>query len=164
VAPGDLKTADFMIVRKLRLQRGWSQEQLAELAGVNVRTIQRIERGTKMSLETRSALASVFEVDVSTLEPGATQMTENVQVTSDERQAIEYVKGVKEFYTHLAIYLVFAVLYSVMFGFGNPIIFWGIVGWGVGVIVHGLNVYEVINLFGAQWEKRQIEKRLGRKL
>jgi XRE family transcriptional regulator, regulator of sulfur utilization len=153
-----------MIVRKLRLQRGWSQEQLAELAGVNVRTIQRIERGTKMSLETRSALASVFEVDVSTLEPGATQMTENVQVTSEERQAIEFVKGVKEFYTHLAIYLVFAILYSVMFGLGNPIIFWGIAGWGVGVIVHGLNVYEVINLFGPRWEKRQIEKRLGRKL
>lgn len=32
-----------MIVRKLRLQRGWSQEQLATLTGLSVRTIQRIE-------------------------------------------------------------------------------------------------------------------------
>jgi DNA-binding XRE family transcriptional regulator len=34
-----------MIVQKLRIQRGWSQEQLAELTGLRARTIQRIERG-----------------------------------------------------------------------------------------------------------------------
>jgi transcriptional regulator with XRE-family HTH domain len=31
-----------MLVQKLRLQRGWSQQQLAELSGLKVRTIQRI--------------------------------------------------------------------------------------------------------------------------
>ncbi|WP_428831123.1 helix-turn-helix domain-containing protein, partial [Campylobacter coli] len=30
-----------MIVRKLRLQRGWSQDQLATMTGLSVRTIQR---------------------------------------------------------------------------------------------------------------------------
>ena len=34
-----------MNVRKLRLQRNWSQEQLALLSGLSIRTIQRIERG-----------------------------------------------------------------------------------------------------------------------
>ncbi len=58
-----------MIVRKLRLRRGWSQDQLAELADVSVRTIQRIERGHKPSLETANALAAVFEVDVTTFLP-----------------------------------------------------------------------------------------------
>ncbi len=53
-----------MIVRKLRLRNGWSQDQLAELTDVSVRTIQRIERGHKPSLETAKALAAVFEVDV----------------------------------------------------------------------------------------------------
>lgn len=38
-----------MIIRKLRLQRGWSQEQLAELTGLSTRTIQRIERGQPCS-------------------------------------------------------------------------------------------------------------------
>lgn len=47
-----------MLVRKLRLQRGWSQEHLAELVGVSVRTIQRIERGYSPGLETSKALAS----------------------------------------------------------------------------------------------------------
>ncbi|WP_296082988.1 helix-turn-helix transcriptional regulator [uncultured Agrobacterium sp.] len=41
-----------MLVQKLRLQRGWSQEQLATVSGFSVRTIQRIERGQSASLET----------------------------------------------------------------------------------------------------------------
>ena len=153
-----------MIVRKLRLQRGWTQEHLAELMDVNVRTIQRIERGGRSSLETRAALAAVFEVDISTFEEGIVEMTEITQVSSDEREALEFVKGIKEFYSHLAMYLVFAIVFSLSFGFENPMILWGVIGWGIGLVIHGLNVYEVINLFGPKWEKQMIEKRLGRKL
>lgn len=58
-----------MIVRKLRLKRGRSQSQLAEMAGVTTRTIQRIEQGRRPSMETCKALASVFEVDLSLLQP-----------------------------------------------------------------------------------------------
>lgn len=56
-----------MIVRKLREKNGWSQEQLAEFAGLNVRTIQRIESGQKASMESLKCLASVFEIEISTL-------------------------------------------------------------------------------------------------
>jgi transcriptional regulator with XRE-family HTH domain len=112
-----------MIVRKLRLQRGWSQEHLATLTGVNVRTIQRLERGAKMSLETRAALAAVFEVDASTFEPGVATVTKTAHISPDEQEAIEYVKGVKEFYTHLSMYLVFAIIFSFAFGIRHPIIF-----------------------------------------
>ena len=56
-----------MIVKKLRGQRNWSQEQLAEMAGLSLRTIQRVEAGNKASLETLKALASVFEVELSKL-------------------------------------------------------------------------------------------------
>ncbi|MDB4076357.1 helix-turn-helix domain-containing protein [Porticoccaceae bacterium] len=55
-----------MIVKKLRLKHKWSQEQLAELCGLSVRTIQRVESGNEVSLETLRSLASVFEVDIST--------------------------------------------------------------------------------------------------
>lgn len=34
-----------MNIQKLRLQRGWSQQQRAELSGLSSRTIQRIENG-----------------------------------------------------------------------------------------------------------------------
>ncbi len=56
-----------MLIQKLRLQRGWSQEQLAELSGLSVRTIQRLERGQTASVESLKALASVFETDFSRL-------------------------------------------------------------------------------------------------
>jgi transcriptional regulator with XRE-family HTH domain len=55
-----------MLVQKLRLQRGWSQQQLAELSGLNVRTIQRIEKGQEPSVESLKSLAAVFNVDFST--------------------------------------------------------------------------------------------------
>lgn len=56
-----------MIVRKLRKRHNWSQEQLAELCGLNVRTIQRIEKGKQASIESLMSIASVFEVDISKL-------------------------------------------------------------------------------------------------
>ncbi|TQV74039.1 helix-turn-helix transcriptional regulator [Aliikangiella marina] len=56
-----------MIVKKLRKQNNWSQEQLATMSGLNVRTIQRVESGQKASLETLKCLASVFNVDIERL-------------------------------------------------------------------------------------------------
>ena len=56
-----------MKIKDLRHKKGWSQEQLADLCGLNVRTIQRVENGNQASLETLKSLASVFEVDISTL-------------------------------------------------------------------------------------------------
>ena len=56
-----------MILKQLRLSRHLSQEQLAQMSGLSVRTIQRIESGNSPSLESLKCLASVLEVDVSTL-------------------------------------------------------------------------------------------------
>jgi transcriptional regulator with XRE-family HTH domain len=43
-----------MTLQKLRIQKGWSQEQLADLSGLSVCTIQRIERGhTNRKLQKR---------------------------------------------------------------------------------------------------------------
>ena len=58
---------DPATVRRLREQRAWSQEQLAELAGLSVRTVQRVETGNGASLETRMALAAAFGVDAAAL-------------------------------------------------------------------------------------------------
>lgn len=61
-----------MILKRLRHKRNWSQEQLAEISGLSVRTIQRIESGGKASLETLNALASALEIDVPILVQGVT--------------------------------------------------------------------------------------------
>ena len=51
------------VVRGERIARVWSQEELSELAGVSLRTIQRIESGQPCSRDTIKALASVLEID-----------------------------------------------------------------------------------------------------
>ena len=173
-----------MILRKLRLQQGWSQEQLAEMTDLSVRTIQRIERGGQASLESAKALAAVFQVDVQTFinKTGAQDMhdsTDNNQVTTtndqdatlgqpsvseEEKQAINYVKGIKEFYGHAFMFVVFMVAFLVTGKFNHPQVGWLVLGWVAGLIIHGLVAFEVLGSFGTQWEKKQIEKKLGRKL
>src|SRR5690606_30674306 len=54
-------------LKQLRAERNWSQEQLSEMCGVNLRTIQRIETRGTASLETAKALAAVFDVSVDEL-------------------------------------------------------------------------------------------------
>src|SRR5690554_4098621 len=164
-----------MNVRKLRLQKGWSQEQLAELAGLSIRTIQRLERGQSPSLESRNALTSVFGVDInqwqiedSTMQYAANSETENREQTEQqEQQAIEYVRDIKAFYTSVLTYLViipFLFFINWMTSPGYIWAWWPAVSWGVGLLLQGLNAYECFNLFGPRWEKQRIEKRLGRKL
>ncbi len=53
-----------MNLRELRLERGWSQEQLAEVSGLSVRTIQRIENGRQPGLASSAALRRVFGAEV----------------------------------------------------------------------------------------------------
>lgn len=57
-------------LRELRTGRQWSQEQLANLSGLNLRTIQRLESGAKISTESLRALAAVFEVPAESLLTG----------------------------------------------------------------------------------------------
>lgn len=62
----DMK-AKSSLIRKYRLDRMWSQEQLAEVSGLSLRTIQRLEARGSASLESIKALAAVFEVDADSL-------------------------------------------------------------------------------------------------
>ena len=150
-----------MIIRKLRLEKGWSQEQLAEICDLSVRTIQRIERGQKPSLESLKALATAFETDVADLSTEAVMSSQSMSVK--EEKAILYVRDIKGFYTHLITYIVvvgclFAL--NLIRSANHLWAIWPAMGWGLGVVIHGLNVFEVFSLFGVNWEKRQIEKRL----
>lgn len=58
---------DARMVRNLRELRGWSQEQLAEAAGLGLRTVQRLESEGRTSAETRTCLAAAFSVPQSVL-------------------------------------------------------------------------------------------------
>ena len=66
-----------MILKQLRIGRHLSQEQLAQMSGLNVRTIQRVESGHNASVETLKCLASALEVDIETLNQEAYTMDRN---------------------------------------------------------------------------------------
>ncbi len=62
----DMK-AKSSLIRKLRTERLWSQEHLAKISGLGLRTIQRLESQGSGSNESIKALAAVFEVDSDSL-------------------------------------------------------------------------------------------------
>ncbi|MCH1926518.1 helix-turn-helix domain-containing protein [Shewanella sp. C32] len=59
--------AKSSIIRKYRTDRLWSQEHLAKVSGLGLRTIQRLESRGSGSQESIRALASVFEINADTL-------------------------------------------------------------------------------------------------
>ncbi len=50
------------MVRQLRTERGWTQQQLAEIADLSLRTVQRVENQNVASNESVSSLAAVLEL------------------------------------------------------------------------------------------------------
>ena len=54
-------------VREARMARGWTQQQLAEIADLSLRTVQRVENQSVASHETVSALSAVLEIPRSEL-------------------------------------------------------------------------------------------------
>jgi transcriptional regulator with XRE-family HTH domain len=54
-------------VRDHREQRAWTQEYLATVSGIDVRTIQRAERGGNLSADSLQALAAAFDLTVDAL-------------------------------------------------------------------------------------------------
>ncbi len=62
----DMKV-DSSYIKAQRARRAWSQEHLAEVTGLGLRTIQRIEKTGAASYESARSLAAVFEIDVAAL-------------------------------------------------------------------------------------------------
>lgn len=56
------------LILALRKERSWSQDELAVAAGLNLRTVQRIERSGMASLQSKKALAAAFNMEVTDLE------------------------------------------------------------------------------------------------
>ncbi|CAH9053423.1 hypothetical protein PSECIP111951_02474 [Pseudoalteromonas holothuriae] len=72
------------LILKLRAQQSWSQEELAIASGLNLRTIQRIEKDATASLQSKKALASAFDINIHELDD-----EESVKVTKYEFKTLE---------------------------------------------------------------------------
>ena len=157
-----------MSVQKYRLKHGWSQQQLADASGLSVRTVQRIEAGYPASTESLKSLAAVFEVEFSTLNPEPTMnaITHN-PAEQQEKEAFDQVRKLRRFYLHLMKYLIVTLgLMAVNLVLTPHRLWfqWVMLGWGIGVLLHASRVFKPDWILGPDWEKRQVEKRLGRPL
>ena len=177
-------------IQKLRLQHGWSQQQLADASGLSARTIQRLEAGAVPSVESLKSIAAVFEVDFQTLREndmlstpttfasdtggpsgvGATSATNadtDAQRDHEEAQAFHYVRKLKGFYRHaLQFAVVIPLLWAINLWQGIDYMWavWPTLGWGLGLALHGFSINRRHRIFGPQWERAQVERRLGRPL
>ena len=148
-------------VKQLRLQRAWSQEQLAELAGVSVRTIQRIENGDRPALETLSALAAVFEVNVAEISGDSPEGHEESLDLRIE-QAKARVEQESRFFRSLSVAVVVCALLAVLnwlTGSGNYWSVWVAIIWGALLAVKGLRLF-VFSEWINSWRRARLQRLL----
>lgn len=173
-----------ILIQKLRLQRGWSQQQLAEMSGLSTRTVQRLEAGKPASMESLKSLAAVFEVDFATLQENHTMPSQpaaaqafppnpdssaataiNPGVSLEEKDALQYVRRLRRLYYSAAMYAAVICILFVVNWLTSPDylwVGWVALGWGAGLCIKALKTFDPF--LGPRWERRQVEKRLGRKL
>lgn len=140
-------------LKRKRLERAWSQEQLAEISGLSTRTVQRLEQGGTASLETLKSIASAFDTDVSLLQSGLVNNPVPAEVTSTA--AVEPTtmsssdsrdSRITKFHRHLIIYLVVNLglfliditTSSDSLWFYYPLFFWGIAIAIKGFLAYGM--------------------------
>ncbi|MFA3760706.1 helix-turn-helix domain-containing protein [Yersinia sp. 2544 StPb PI] len=152
-------------IRELRLARAWSQEQLAELCSLSVRTIQRIENGEQASLETLSAIAAVMDLKVSELYcPNVSQEQSTPSQAVDQR-VIDARKAVEDEMSLLRQLLRAVILCAVLFAinwFTSPGYMWAwwvVLGLSIPLCLRAINL-----LLLGNWVERWQQKRLQKKL
>ncbi|MGY0398423.1 MAG: 2TM domain-containing protein [Ostreibacterium sp.] len=170
----------FMLIQKLRLQHGWSQQQLAEMSGLSTRTIQRIEKGKKPSIESLKSLAAVFEMNFIILQKElamtaqstkttaqlAGNQIDNLSLNPKETEALKKVKKIKKFYIKLIVFLVIIVGLCLLNYFISPEVLWVkwvIFGWSIAFVITAIKMFWIEPLFSPNWEKCQVNKYLNGK-
>jgi hypothetical protein len=76
-------------------------------------------------------------------------------------KAVEKVEKMKEFYQNLITYLIFIPIFIFINLRFSPQFHWfyfPIIGWGIGVLFHGLEAYNYSLFLGKDWEERKIKE------
>lgn len=85
----------------------------------------------------------------------------------DEQLALARVRKLRAFYIHLFRYALVITVLAVINLATHPTRLWFIwpaLGWGIAILVRAAATFEFLPFFGAEWERKQVEKQLGRPL
>ncbi|OAN49108.1 hypothetical protein A6A04_03025 [Paramagnetospirillum marisnigri] len=130
-------------IRSLRLDRAWSQEQLAEIAGLSARTVQRIEQGQTASLETLKALAAALELSVGDLRDGSIPSSQDDTIMTDTTcPTVPARDPARSFRRHLLAFTGVMTGLTILNLVHNPEHLWVIypaIGWGVPLAIMALS-------------------------
>jgi len=135
---------DMARIKRWREERHWSQEHLAQLAGIGLRTLQRIENGQQASSETLKALANAFNVDV-----GALSLDPEIEASQIVRgRRAKVIRALRlSFWIHAACYVVLAAIFvTINVGLGTFVMKWPLLWVTIVVLGHGavLAVFELV--------------------
>lgn len=145
--------ADANKIKRWREERHWSQEHLADLAGIGLRTLQRIENGETASQETLKALAAAYTVDVAAL--SVDQTAEAARLVEQQNEKTR--AGLRlSFFIHLAAFSIGAIVFiGISIGIGGErfAMLWPLIWWTVGLVAHGATVVivELVTRFSNQY-------------
>lgn len=83
--------------------------------------------------------------------------------TEEERYNIakKRVQEVKGFYGNLTAYIVvnlFLMIVNLLTSPEHLWFYWPMLGWGIGVLFHGLRVFNRVPFLGKEWEERKIKE------
>lgn len=110
-------------IKKLRVAKHLSQEQLAEKAKVSVRTIQRLEAGDDASISTLNLVASALGVSVGDLFPKTESSQQKAKIQSaDEQLQVQLQQRHEEYKTFKRIYNACFIIVMMLWGCLFPII------------------------------------------
>ncbi|MCI4645593.1 MAG: helix-turn-helix domain-containing protein [Hyphomonadaceae bacterium] len=131
--------ADAAKIKRWREERHWSQEHLADLAGLGLRTVQRIENGETASQDSLKALAAAFAVDVMAL--SVDPRVEAAEAYHRE-QARKTAALRLSFWIHLASWVLGMIIFAgISIGSRQGfVMLWPAIWWTVGLAGHAVTV------------------------
>ncbi len=77
------------------------------------------------------------------------------------QKALERVRRIRGFYTHLGIYILINSLLFLLNIATSPNIlwfYWPLFGWGIGVVINAVYVFGLGRWFGPDWEEKKIKE------
>ena len=139
-----------------------AKEVIKRSSGVGLTNIKQryaLLTNRKVSIQKTSA-SFIVEIPMLTKQISVMQTQENYIEDKRYLKAKEKVEGIKGFYSNLISYLiVIPILAYINYNTTSfPWVIFPALGWGFGVIAHGMEAYGYNPLMGKDWEERKIRE------